>query len=276
MYKYFTEETKNNYEFKSHRLYELDQDDLSRHQFLSESNQSTSASYYNFARINFYLSGSDIAQSNPLFDEVFTIGRQMDGTKIFLNKFYDTGSIVFIPQSKFGDGIKKGSFTLTDNSTAATIKIVDDKKGNLYSTNATFSQSVSALSSSDNYVGNIFYDIGAFSITETASFDGSDDYIDTTRGDFDITYKGSNTITTYEWTCEALPNELNNTTNLTVFNSDGIGQLKDNLTGSSVPTYITEIGLYDDQNVLMGYARLSKPIPKSTKIPMRFNVRMDY
>ena len=138
MYKYFTEETKNNYEFKSHRLYELDQDDLTRRRFLSGSNNPTSASYYNFARINFYLSGSNIAQSNPLFDEVFTIGRQMDGTKIFLNKFYDTGSIVFIPQSKFGDKIKKGSFTLTDSSTAATIKITDDSNGNLYSTNASF------------------------------------------------------------------------------------------------------------------------------------------
>jgi hypothetical protein len=26
----------------------------------------------------------------------------------------------------------------------------------------------------------------------------------------------------------------------------------------------------------MGYAKLSKPIPKSTKIPMKFFVRMDY
>ena len=34
--------------------------------------------------------------------------------------------------------------------------------------------------------------------------------------------------------------------------------------------------LYDNQNSLMGYAKLSKPIPKSTKIPMKFFVRMDY
>ena len=215
MYKQFTSDQQNVYEFRAHKSYTLKNTDLTRYQFLSASSNSTSASYYKFARINFYLSGSDIAQNNPLFDEVFTIGRQMDGTKIFLNKFYDTGSIVFIPQSKFGDGIKKGSFSLTDNSTAATIKIVDDKKGNLYSTNATFSQSVSALSSSDNYVGNIFYDIGAFTITETASFNGSVDYLNVTRGNYNVEYKGTNTITTYEWTCDALPNELNNTENIT-------------------------------------------------------------
>ena len=53
-------------------------------------------------------------------------------------------------------------------------------------------------------------------------------------------------------------------------------QLKGNLTSSNFPTFVTEIGLYDDDRNLMGIARLSKPVPKSTKIPMRFFVRMDY
>ena len=276
MFKSFTNETKNTYEFKSHKSYTLNQSNVVRHQFLSASNQSTSASYYQFARINLYLSGSDYTVNNPLFNDVVTIGDKKQQSGIYLTKFYESGSICFVSQSQFNEGIKKGSFSLTDNSTASTIKIVDDKKGNLYSTNATFSQSVSALSSSDNYVGNIFYDIGAFTITETASFNGSVNYSDATSGNYSVTYNGTNTITTYEWTCDALPNELNNTTNFTVFNSNGQGQLKDNLTSSMFPTYITEVGLYDDMNSLVGLAKLSKPIPKSTKIPMRFFVRMDY
>ena len=274
MYKYFTTEQQNTYEFNAHKSYTLNQSSVIRHQFLSASNNSTSASYYQFARINFYLSGSDYTVNNPLFNTVPTIGDKKQQSGIFLNKFYESGSICFVSQSQFNEGIKPGSFSLTDTTTTA--RLVDDKKGNLYSTNATFSQSVSALSSVDNYVGNIFYDIGAFTITETASFDGSNDYTDVTSGDYRVEYKGSNLITTYDWTCEALPNELNNTTNFTTFHSNGLGQLKDNLTGSNVPTYITEVGLYDEQNSLMGYARLSKPIPKSIKIPMRFNVRMDY
>ena len=44
----------------------------------------------------------------------------------------------------------------------------------------------------------------------------------------------------------------------------------------SLRTNSGEIGLYDDDRNLMGIARLSKPVPKSTKIPMRFFVRMDY
>ena len=198
MYKYFTTEQQNTYEFNAHKSYTLNQSSVLRHQFLSASNNSTSASYYQFARINFYLSGSDYTVNNPLFNTVATIGDKKQQSGIFLNKFYESGSICFVSQSKFNEGIKPGSFSLTDTTTTA--KIVDDKKGNLYSTNATFSQSVSALSSSDNYVGNIFYDIGAFSITETASFDGSNDYTDVTSGDYSIEYKGSNKITTYEWT----------------------------------------------------------------------------
>jgi hypothetical protein len=276
MFKSFTNETQNIYEFKSHKTHKLNQSNILRHHFSSGSSDSTLSDYYKFARINLYLSGSDYTTKNPLFNNVPTIGDKKEQSGIFLNKFYETGSICFISQSKFGDGIKKGSFSLEDNSTASTIKIVDDSKGNLYSTNATFSQSVSALSSSDNYVGNVFYDIGAFTITETASFNGSVDYLNVTSGNYSLEYQGTNTITTYEWTCDALPNELNNTTNATVFHTNGRGQLKDNLTSSYFPTYISEVGLYDDQNTLMGYAKLSKPIPKSTKIPMKFFVRIDY
>jgi len=276
MFKSFTNEQKNIYEFKSHKIYKLNQSTITRQQFSSGSSDSTLSNYYKFARVNFYLSGSDYSTHNPLFNNTPTIGDKKQQSGIFLNKFYKSGSICFVSQSQFNEGIKKGSFSLTDSSTSSTIKIVDDSKGNLYSTNATFSQSVSALSSSDNYIGNIFYDVGVFTITETASFDGTVDYINATRGNYDVEYEGTNTITTYEWTCDALPNELNNTTNSTVFNSNGQGQLKDNLTSSEYPTYISEIGLYDDQYSLMGYAKLSKPIPKSTKIPMKFFVRMDY
>ena len=276
MFKSFINDQINTYEFKSHKSYTLNQSSVIRQPFSSGSSDSTLSNYYKFARINLYLSGSDYTVNNPLFNDVVTVGDKKQQSGIYLTKFYESGSICFVSQSQFSEGIKKGSFSLTDNSTAATIRIVDDKKGNLYSTNATFSQSAGALSSSDNYVGNIFYDIGAFTITETASFNGSVNYSDVTSGNYSVTYNGTNTITTYEWTCDALPNELNNTTNFTVFHSNGRGQLKDNLTGSAVPSYISEVGLYDEQNSLMGYAKLSKPIPKSTKIPMKFFVRMDY
>ena len=270
MFKQFTPNNQNTYEYKANKSYSLTQADLTRHQFIKDSSNEVSKSYYDFARINFYLSGS----ADDEYTKSFNIGNDGSGRDTFLHKFYNNGSIVFIPQSKFNEEIVRGSFVLTDTTTGA--RIVDDNNGNLYSTNATFSQSVSALSSRDNYVGNIFYNVGAFTITETASFDGTNDYTDVTSGNYTVQYQGVNTINTYEWTCETQPNELNNSTNMTSYHSNGLGQLKDNLTGSNTPVYISEIGLYDEQNGLVGYAKLSKPIPKSTKIPMRFFVRMDY
>ena len=272
MFKEFTTDNQNTYEYQSNKTFDLTQADLTRHQFLSGSAHPVSKSYYNFSRINFYFSGSHI--NEPKFNESFTIGRDGSGRDTFLSKFYESGSIVFIPQNKFDESIKRGSVVLNDTTTGA--RIVDDENGNLYSTNATFSQSVSALSSSNNYVGNVFYNVGSLTITETASFDGTNDYTDVTSGDYTLQYKGVQIVNTYEWTCDVQPNELNNSTNPTLYHSSGLGKLKDNLTSSNYPTYITEIGLYDEQNGLVGYARLSKPIPKSQKIPMKFLVRMDY
>jgi len=273
MFKQFTPENQNTYEYKAHKSFTLSQADVTRHQFLSASTNEIAKKYYDFSRINFYFSGSHINETN--FNNSFTLGNDGSGRNTFLNKFYSSGSVIFIPQRKFDETIKRGSFILNDTTTGA--KIVDDSEGNIYSTNATdVRDSGTSISSSANYIGNIFYDVGVVSITETASFDGSNDYTNVTSGDYNIEYKGTQTINTYEWTCDTQPNELNNSTNATVYHSSGLGKLKDNLTSSNFPTYITEIGLYDEQKSLVGYAKLSKPIPKSQKLPMKFLVRMDY
>ena len=76
---------------------------------------------------------------------------------MFFDKFYISGSVLSIPQHDFGDKIKPGSFTLTDNSTATEITIVDDLNGNLYRLYCPSSSNPNlSLSSSANYVGNIF------------------------------------------------------------------------------------------------------------------------
>ena len=277
MYKQFNEEYQNIYEFTSHKNYVKNQSNLTRLHFVSASSNVTSSRNYHFARINFYLSGSDLGNEESRLNKIQTPGNPQNNDLTHFNKFYSEGSMVFIPQSEFGDSIKKGTFVLRDSSTDTTIKIIDDLNGNLYAPNATFSQSAnSSLSSSDNYVGNIFYDIGAFTITETASHDGSNDYSEVTAGNYNVNYQGTRDLTTYDWTCILQPNELNLTENITIFKPNGAGKLKDNLTSSLFPTYITEVGLYDNDKSLMGYAKISKPIPKSTTIPMRFFVRMDY
>ena len=275
MFKNLTDENKNIYEFVSNKTYNLNQSSVTRYNFVSGSTDTTLSKNYNFARINLYLSGSDYTNSNKKLNKEPTAGNPLNSDDMFFNKFYVSGSVVSISQNEFGDKIKPGTFTLTDGETGAIIK--DDFKGNLYGSNATFSQSsATSLSSSENYIGNIFYNLGVFAITETASFDGTNDYSEVTSGNYTVKYKGIHEISTYEYVCTALPNELNQTQNETIFKPNSQGNLKDHLTGSLFPTYITEVGLYDDAEDLIGIARLSQAIPKSRKIPMRFFVRMDY
>ena len=54
MFKEFTAENQNTYEYQSNKTFDLTQADLTRHQFLSGSAHPVSKSYYNFSRINFY------------------------------------------------------------------------------------------------------------------------------------------------------------------------------------------------------------------------------
>ena len=277
MFKKFNEESVNLYEFVSNKSYNKNQTSITRYAFVSGSSDETLSRNYNFARINLYLSGSEYSQGYKRYNTYPTPGNRLNQDNMFFNKFYVSGSVLSIPQNEFGDKIKPGTFTLTDNSTATEIRIVDDLNGNLYAPNApSSSDSNLSLSSSANYEGNIFYELGVFTIVETGSFDGTNNYSEVTSGNFTVNYKGVHNLTTFEYVCTALPNEVNQTQNMSIFKANSAGKLKDNLTGSLFPTYVTEVGLYDDAEDLIGIARLSKPIPKSRKIPMRFFIRMDY
>ena len=277
MFKKFNEESVNLYEFVSNKSYNKNQTSITRYAFVSGSSDETLSRNYNFARINLYLSGSEYSQGYKRYNTYPTPGNRLNQDNMFFNKFYVSGSVLSIPQNEFGDKIKPGTFTLTDNSTATEIRIVDDLNGNLYAPSApSSSDSNLSLSSSANYVGNIFYELGVFTIVETGSFDGTNNYSEVTSGNFTVNYKGVHNLTTFEYVCTALPNEVNQTQNMSIFKANSAGKLKDNLTGSLFPTYVTEVGLYNDGEELIGIAKLSKPIPKSRKIPMRFFVRMDY
>ena len=80
-------------------------------------------------------------------------------------RYEPSASVYYIPQKYFGEKIKPGSFQIIDSSNKyyavgeadSQIIVKDDGHGNLYSTNAFYSQSKNHASSSDNYVGNIWY-----------------------------------------------------------------------------------------------------------------------
>ena len=93
MFKQFNEENQNLYEFIANKNYVKNQSNLTRLHFISASSHTLSASYYHFARINFYLSGSELADEDSRFNRVVTVGDKKQQSGIFLNKFYQTGSL---------------------------------------------------------------------------------------------------------------------------------------------------------------------------------------
>ena len=253
---------------------------------------STNTNYWQSLNVLFYTSGSPSYQNENKFEKPTSnlSYNNRRGTQ-FLTKYHGYSNITLfpIPQQYYGEKIKEGSFRFTDlNNTdndGNNPVIIDDGFGNLYSTNAHHSQSAGALSSSDNYIGNIFYERGIALVTETGSWSGSINYSDLGTN-YTIQLDSTNPITTHEYNVNILPNEFNNSTNYTL-RAPLSGSVPNHLTLStrylareftgSFQPYITTINLYQNgeyqEPVIQ--AKLPKPIRKSDKINLRFKIKLD-
>ena len=253
---------------------------------------SINSNYWNSFNVLFYTSGSPIYGNELKFTAPSSnLSLQTNLGEQYLTKYhgYPSSSIIQIPSQYYGEKIKKGSFQLTDlnnpdnNGNNPIIK--DDGNGNLYSTNAHHSQSTTNASSSDNYVGNIFYDKGLAIITETGSWSGSVDYSDLATN-YNLKLQSVNTITTYEYGVTILPQDYNLTMNYGIRNvvsgssnplTLSTPHIAATFTGSDWQPYITTINLYQRGNydTPVIQAKLPRPVKKSDKINTRFKIRLD-
>ena len=229
-------------------------------------------------------------------------------------KLHSSASIVAVPQKLFGERIKPRSIEMTDDSTSATLTIVDDGHGNLYDNSSTaysasfasFSTSSFANAETGSFVGNAFYEHGILVFTNTGSrYNG----IGTGTGTdgYSLKYKAQVTIREHEYVCIVGEKEFNSTMNITM-TQDRSGSL--NLTGSdawrSLPPgdfkyksgsyntkyeqstdfinhythskwspYVTQVGLYNDFNELLAVGQLSNPIKNDPEISLGIVVRFD-
>ena len=274
-----------------YKLYSLNSGSagINSYQFRSGSS-GLSGSHWSSLRVNYYLSGSNLNTSEQKYSNSFySFGLQSEYNPQHRNKFYSSGSVLLIPQLYFGEEIKRNSFILTDNSTAKEIIIKDDSYGNLYSSNAHDSRSsVTSISSSDNYVGNIFYRTGVVTLTETGSWSSSIDYTDTLTGNYAVKFSSTHTIFTNEYVLKVKPREFNMTNNITArslisgsgtkgnISASASPFLLNKLTGSGWSPYITTIGLYDNDGVRpVVVARLSQPIQVQDDMDLIFKIKLD-
>ena len=248
--------------------------------------------HWNSLNVMFYTSGSPVYGNELKFTAPSSnLSIKPTRGKQFLTKYhgYASSSIIVIPSQYYGEKIKEGSFKLTDlNNTDNTNNnpiIIDDGFGNLYSTNAHHSQSTTNASSSDNYVGNIFYDKGLAVITETGSWSGSVDYSELATN-YTLKFDSQHAITTHEYNVTLLPQDYNLTMNYSIRNvlsgsskplTLGTSTLASPYTGSDFQPYITEIKLYQegDYDTPVIIATLPRPVKKSDKINTRFKIKLD-
>jgi len=262
---------------------------------------STNNKYWQSLHVLFFTSGSPIYGVNDYEKSKFNsplanISIKRKQKNQFVNKFhgYPTSSLITIPSQYYGEKIKEGSFQFKDlnnsDNDGNNPIIKDDGFGNLYATNAnnnfgTLTGSNTSISSSDNYVGNIFYDLGLVLLTETGSWSGSVNYSNLGTN-YTLKFDSINTINTYEYNINLLPSEFNNTTNYTTRNVlSGSSEpltlstpwLASTFTSSDFQPYITTINLYqgDDKGEPVIQATLPKPIRKSDKVNMRFKIKLD-
>lgn len=220
---------------------------------------------YDSVKVQFY--------NNPSTSSLLTeVGLRQSYTSTDERNLGEEIAILSVPQEQYGEGIKVGSVSLTDNITTYT----DDSYSNL-------------RDGSDNIVGNIFYDRGLVILTDSVT-SGS------TLSNYELNYKS--TITLYE--TEILINieegEFNVSTNPTavdnsfiklntiqssvdpnVFGGFGEYEFSSSVdpTGSYLAPYITTIGLYDDNGEMMAVAKLPTPIKCLPDYPLNFLVRFD-
>ena len=252
--------------------------------------------YWNSLNVLFYSSGSKVYDGELKFSaplNSLSYPKRLSSRKQFTTKYhgYPSSSVITIPQQYYGEKIKEGSFQFTDISGSNVDNdgnnpiIIDDGFGNLYSTNAHHSQSVNSISSSDNYVGNIFYEQGLVVLTETGSWSGSVNYSDLATN-YTLKFDSHHTIYSHEYSVTLLPQDYNLTTNYGIRNvlttdskplTLSTSTIASTFTGSDFQPYITTINLYQngDYDTPIIQATLPKPIRKSDKINTRFKIKLD-
>ena len=233
----------------------------------------------------------------------------------YTRQLKDTATLISVPQKFYGEYIQPGSVTVTDDSTSSTFVFKDDSYGNLYDVaySSSYANRVPDSNYSGSLVGNIFYNDGIIVITETGSY-SSVATSNGTDG-FNLKFNSTQTIYEREYVCVVGESEFQHTTNKSLkvgrsgsftmgsfvtsslrgtrhdrfpynlvgystgsinVNGYNIGtELIGEATHSDFATYVTEIGLYNDNNELLAIGKLAKPIKNEKEMALTFVVRFD-
>ena len=224
----------------------------------------------------------------------------------YTRQLHDTATAISVPQKLYGERVRPNSVRITDDSSASTIILQDDGRGNLYDTafSSSYANHAVTAQGSGSVVGNFFYDDGLAVITDTGSYkdvgtnSGSDGFVikfdstqtiyereqqQTTNNSRKQGYSSSIAISGFKHSLEG--HSINDTFNYNIvgystssWSTSGyeIGtQLIGEASHSDFATYVTNIALYNDENEILAVGKLAKPVKNDKELSLAFVVRFD-
>lgn len=162
-------------------------------------------------------------------------------------------NLLHIPSILYGSEIKPGSFKWEVGSTDLTL--LDDGYGGILSE--------SVLIGSIYYQHGLVY-LGHQSETFESAFNPST-----------IHFSGTNKIPMTMYICTA-PKGMLNFSNNSSFTVTNTGSNKEEITTKEPQTFITTIGLYDEDYELLGIAKVAKPILNKEETSIQFRLKLNY
>tara|TARA_Y100000361_G_scaffold67427_1_gene59352 strand:+ start:2705 stop:3736 length:1032 start_codon:yes stop_codon:yes gene_type:complete len=209
--------------------------------------------------------------------------------------------LVSIPSLFYGSSIEKGSVDLKFYTEGTTVGRLQDikKNGELIQT--------STGTGSGSVAGVVLYNEGFVLLTGSWTIDSADAEADTwadfastasfNSSSFDIDFRGTTHTPVMTMFAHANRNELNSSNNPTFVTSgsakltntgsyfyvENAGQEIKNIVSSSYAetgsfektVYISSVGIYDDDNNLLGIAKLAEPIRKRERDSYTFKLKVD-
>lgn len=208
--------------------------------------------------------------------------------------------VVHIPSMFYGRQIATGSVSLVCNAynKQGIVRVLkDDGRGGLYLSGSTFTFAGDQHSGARwNKVGNVFYGEGLIVITDPSLLDFG--VVGNTEGDWtgigdalQVTFDGVTRTNTKVFMCRLGQGEANASKNPTFAQLGDLGPdgrlgpsdgnpFNDRMIvkqeGSEMTTWITAIGIYNEERQLVAVAKLAQPIRKRERDKLDIRLRMDF
>ena len=217
-----------------------------------------------------------------------------DDRTVFVSGALNELRLFHVPSLFYGKQIEPGSVRVTDGmyNTRKIIRVFqDDGRGSLY-----VSGSMTRDISGEEYtgerrrkVGNVFYSEGLVVFTDPALWDMFDStstlWNGSQTGSFPdlvaLDFRGQGKIYTKTFNCRMPAAEVNASNNPTfsIWDDRGTSELDDDIrevARDDGTTYVTAVGLYNEERVLIAVAKLAQPIRKREKDKINIRLKMDF